>query len=115
MLPAGYYHMHVRCRERATQERMAFLRANDVEAYLRLAQNAKNSRLNELLSSTDACLRHLSNRLRLASSVLVKAAPGAKSSDMDGKTHAAREEPHLFRMQQSPTGWDVAYSLCLFR
>lgn len=59
-------------RERAAQERMAFLRANDVEAYLQLAQSAKNSKLNELLSSTDACLRQLTTRLSLASSVLTK-------------------------------------------
>ena len=51
---------------------MAFLRANDVEAYLQLAQSAKNSKLNELLSSTDACLRQLTARLSRASSVLVK-------------------------------------------
>lgn len=74
----------VQCRERATQERMAFLRANDVQAYLQLAQNAKNSRLNELLSSTDACLRHLTSRLRLASSILVRGPRGATSADYDG-------------------------------
>lgn len=53
------------------QDRMAFLRSNDVEAYIQLAQNANNSRLNELLASTDACLRQLSMRLRLTSSSLM--------------------------------------------
>ncbi|KAK9908903.1 hypothetical protein WJX75_004497 [Coccomyxa subellipsoidea] len=78
-------------KERATQERMAFLRANDVQAYLQLAQNAKNSRLNELLSSTDACLRHLTSRLRLASSVLVRGPRGANSADYEGDLTALKE------------------------
>ena len=46
---------------------MALLRANDVGAYLRAAQDAKGSRVTELLASTDACLRNLTQRLRSSS------------------------------------------------
>jgi len=45
---------------------MELLRSNDMEAYLQMAQTStvgKESRLKELLSSTDACLRQLSTRL----------------------------------------------------
>ena len=41
------------------------LKSNDVAAYLKLVQSAKNSRLNQLLSQTDACLNNLAARLRL--------------------------------------------------
>lgn len=54
------------CRERARKERLALLKSNDMEGYLRIAQTAttgKESRLKELLKSTDACLRQLSLRL----------------------------------------------------
>lgn len=53
------------CREAAAKERLAMLKSNDVAAYLKLVQSAKNSRLNQLLSQTDACLNNLAARLRL--------------------------------------------------
>ena len=52
-------------REAAAKERLAMLKSNDVAAYLKLVQSAKNSRLNQLLSQTDACLNNLAARLRL--------------------------------------------------
>lgn len=54
---------------------MAFLKANDMEAYLRLAQDAKSNRLEQLLASTDACLRALSTRLRHVTKGLVARRP----------------------------------------
>ena len=53
-------------REEERKARLALLRSNDMEGYLRAAQTSsagKESRLKELLSSTDACLRQLSMRL----------------------------------------------------
>lgn len=87
-------------REQAAQERMAFLRANDVEAYLQLAQSAKNSRLNELLSSTDACLRQLTARLSQASSVLIKGprCSGGHWADEQGKQGIVRWFAQLQRL-----------------
>lgn len=55
------------CRETAAKERLAVLKSNDVGAYLKLVQSAKSSRLNQLLSQTDACLNNLAVRLRLKS------------------------------------------------
>ena len=55
------------CRETAAKERLAVLKSNDVGAYLKLVQSAKSSRLNQLLSQTDACLNNLAARLRLKS------------------------------------------------
>ena len=49
------------------RRRMAVLRANDVGAYLRAAQDAKSSWVTELLAGTDACLRSLTQRLRSSS------------------------------------------------
>lgn len=55
------------CREAAAKERLAMLKSNDVDLYLKLVQSAKNSRLNQLLSQTDACLNNLAARLNLKS------------------------------------------------
>ena len=46
---------------------MAMLKSNDVGAYLKLVQSAKNSRLSQLLNQTDACLNKLAARLNLKS------------------------------------------------
>ena len=53
------------CREAAARERLATLKSNDVAAYLKLVQSAKNSRLSQLLKQTDACLNKLASRLKL--------------------------------------------------
>lgn len=53
------------CREAAARERLAMLKSNDVQAYLKLVQSAKNSRLSQLLKQTDACLNKLAARLKL--------------------------------------------------
>ena len=53
------------CREAAARERLAMLKSNDVQAYLKLVRSAKNSRLSELLKQTDACLDKLAARLKL--------------------------------------------------
>ena len=53
------------CREAAARERLVMLKANDVQAYLKLVQSAKNSRLSQLLNQTDACLNKLAARLKL--------------------------------------------------
>jgi hypothetical protein len=50
-------------RAREQRERMAALKSNDLEAYLRLASKSKNDAIQRLLSQTDACLRKLSSRL----------------------------------------------------
>ena len=55
--------MHV-SREAAARERLAMLKSNDVGAYLKLVQSAKNSRLSQLLTQTDACLNKLAARLK---------------------------------------------------
>ena len=55
----------VHCREAAAKQRLALLKANDAEAYLKLVKSAKNSRLTQLLGQTDACLNNLAARLRL--------------------------------------------------
>ncbi|KAK9820162.1 hypothetical protein WJX72_006943 [[Myrmecia] bisecta] len=52
-------------REAAARERLAMLKANDVEAYLKLLQTGKTARVRELLAHTDACLRHLASRLKI--------------------------------------------------
>ncbi|KAL3133545.1 hypothetical protein ABBQ38_007396 [Trebouxia sp. C0009 RCD-2024] len=41
------------------------LKTNDVQAYMKLVQSAKNSRLSQLLNQTDACLNKLAARLKL--------------------------------------------------
>ena len=41
------------------------LKLNDVQAYLKLVQSAKSSRLRQLLSQTDGCLNKLATRLKL--------------------------------------------------
>lgn len=50
-------------KEAAARERLATLKSNDVQAYLKLVQSAKNSRLSQLLKQTDACLNKLAGRL----------------------------------------------------
>ncbi|KAL3148844.1 hypothetical protein ABBQ32_001720 [Trebouxia sp. C0010 RCD-2024] len=52
-------------REAAARERLAMLKTNDVQAYMKLVQSAKNSRLSQLLIQTDACLNKLAARLKL--------------------------------------------------
>ena len=52
-------------REAAARERLAMLKSNDVQAYLKLVRSAKNSRLSQLLKQTDACLNKLAARLKL--------------------------------------------------
>ena len=52
-------------REAAARERLAMLKSNDVQAYLKLVMSAKNSRLSQLLKQTDACLDKLAARLKL--------------------------------------------------
>ena len=53
------------CREAAARERLAMLKTNDVQAYMKLVQSAKNSPLSQLLNQTDACFNKLAARLKL--------------------------------------------------
>ena len=79
-----------RCREAAARERLAMLKSNDVGAYLKLVQSAKNSRLSQLLSQTDACLNKLAARLKLKSSMLGSGdAAVSHAPDIDGKRFRA--------------------------
>ena len=71
------------CREAAARERLATLKSNDVQAYLKLVQSAKNSRLSQLLKQTDACLNKLAGRLRAKGRC-----PGS-STAASGVAHAA--------------------------
>ena len=59
------------------------LKSNDVAAYLKLVQSAKNSRLSQLLKQTDACLNKLASRLKLKPNVSGSAA--AATADADGE------------------------------
>ena len=62
------------------------LKLNDVGAYLKLVQSAKNNRLSQLLKQTDACLDKLAARLNLkASSSRSEEGPGAHTAAVDGK------------------------------
>ena len=60
------------------------LKSNDVAAYLKLVQSAKNSRLSQLLKQTDACLNKLASRLKLKPSASGSAA--AETTDADGES-----------------------------
>lgn len=72
-------------REAAARERLAMLKSNDVGAYLKLVQSAKNSRLSQLLNQTDACLNKLAARLNLRSSVHGSRVASAQTAGTDGK------------------------------
>ena len=52
------------------------LKSNDVEAYKKLVQSAKNSRLSQLLQQTDACLDKLAARLKVRPSSCVTSRNG---------------------------------------
>ncbi|KAL0021938.1 hypothetical protein WJX79_009166 [Trebouxia sp. C0005] len=70
-------------REAAARERLAMLKSNDVGAYLKLVQSAKNSRLSQLLNQTDACLNKLAARLNLRSSVHGSRVASAQTAGTD--------------------------------
>jgi len=73
-------------REAAARERLAMLKSNDVGAYLKLVQSAKNSRLSQLLNQTDACLNKLAARLNLKSSAQgSRGVAAAETAGADGK------------------------------
>lgn len=52
-----------RRREEAAEARLAALRSADLPSYLTLLKQAKNSRLQEVLRQTDACLQQLAAKL----------------------------------------------------
>ena len=73
-------------REAAARERLAMLKSNDVGAYLKLVQSAKNSRISQLLNQTDACLNKLAARLNLKSSAQgSRGVASAGTAGTDGK------------------------------
>ncbi|DBA74270.1 hypothetical protein WJX77_010300 [Trebouxia sp. C0004] len=80
-------------REVAARERLAMLKCNDVKAYLKLVQSAKNSRLSQLLNQTDACLNKLAARLNL------------KSSAQGSRGVAAAETAERAALQDSSERW----------
>jgi len=76
-------------REAAARERLAMLKSNDVGAYFKLVQSAKNSRLSQLLNQTDACLNKLAARLNLKSSAQgSRGVAAAEKAGADGKQTA---------------------------
>ena len=76
--------MHV-SREAAARERLAMLKSNDVGAYLKLVQSAKNKRLSQLLTQTDACLNKMAARLKLKPSLPSSHPAGVPEGVNDGK------------------------------
>lgn len=98
------YKPAVHCREAAAKERLALLKANDSEAYLKLVRSAKNSRLNQLLGQTDACLNNLAARLRLKTKPLPTS--GEVAAEKEGMLAAAafRYRRHACRQHTHPHG-----------
>ena len=73
------------CREAAARERLVMLKSNDVGAYLKLVQSAKNSRLSQLLTQTDTCLNKLAARLKLKPGLHSSQSAAAPDGGCDGK------------------------------
>ena len=73
---------------------MALLRSHDMEGYLRVAQSTgKESRLRELLSNTDSCLRQLSTRLAAMSGKALKR-PGQDDQRPGEALPSGGKSPH---------------------
>ena len=73
---------------------MALLRSHDMEGYLRVAQSTgKESRLRELLSNTDSCLRQLSTRLAAMSGKALKR-PGQENQRPQEALPSGGKSPH---------------------
>eukprot|EP00887_Chlorella_sp_A99_P005366 scaffold1.g5366.t1 len=92
LLPA----LEAKCREirkalrerklREQQERLEALKSDDVAAYMCLTQGRKNAKIEGLLAQTDACLRSLAARLRVATHIPAAGAPdqGATAASAGG-------------------------------
>lgn len=66
-----------RRREEVASARVAALRSSDMSSYLALLQQTKNTRLQQVLAQTDACLAQIAHKLGQATQTL----PAAKSGE----------------------------------
>lgn len=68
---------------REERERIQALKAGDEEAYMRLVQDTKNQRIEELLQTTDDLLKHLANRIEAMKKATARAAVDPHLADDD--------------------------------
>jgi hypothetical protein len=104
----GVLAVHKQAREdmlQAQRDRLAALKADDMQAYMQLAKNAKNDKISRLLAETDACLRQLAARLGNATAC-------ATENDRAARADAeARAFSHLAALQESTETWNAAVGL----
>lgn len=62
---------------------MAALRSSDMSSYLALLQQTKNTRLQQVLAQTDACLAQIAHKLGQATQTLPATKPG------EGREHSS--------------------------
>jgi hypothetical protein len=82
----GVVAFHRKCQNglrREERERIQALRAGDEEAYMRLVQDSKNQRIEELLHTTDDLLKHLADRIENMKAAAVRASDDPDLLDDD--------------------------------
>lgn len=67
-------------RAKAQQDRLAALKADDIEAYMQLIHTEKSDKIKQLLAATDACLRTFTDRLSTMGRRAAPVNPAAKEA-----------------------------------
>ncbi|KAI3433655.1 hypothetical protein D9Q98_003464 [Chlorella vulgaris] len=98
-------------RAQEQRDRLAALRSNNVEEYVRLVQGANNSKIDALLSQTDNCLRQLAARLPspglgqellAAGTAASQQAPGSRDGRSSG---GSSRHGGIAALEQSHEAW----------
>jgi SNF2 family DNA or RNA helicase len=102
-------------RAKAQRARLEALKFDDLEGYMRLVQTAKSSQIDNLLSQTDACLRQLTDRLKIrsttaataaATTTTTTAATPASSSKQLINPYQNEDKEDFSALKQSSENWN---------